>query len=82
MYNEALESVTAVLEYDPNNVKALYRCGKVLLIKGEYDEAVVNLQKATNLSPDERVRGQYQVIVHIYNLILKASLEFWGCDHF
>ena len=46
-----------VLDSDPNNVKALYRCGKVLMVKGEMDDAIVHLQKATNLSPDERVRA-------------------------
>lgn len=55
MYDEALQSAQEVLKADPVNVKALYRCGKVYLIKGDLDEAVENLQKATDLSPDEKV---------------------------
>ncbi len=55
MYNEALESVTNVLATDPENVKALYRCGKVYMVKGEFEEAVRFLQRASKLNPEERV---------------------------
>ena len=55
MYNEALESVTRVLETDPENVKALYRCGKVYMVKGEFENAVTFLQRASKLNPEERV---------------------------
>lgn len=54
MYDEALESVLSVLRVDPVNVKALYRCGKVYLIKGELDDAIKNLQMAANLNPEEK----------------------------
>ncbi len=52
MYNEALEFVTNVLETDPENVKALYRCGKG--VHG-FEEAVRFLQRASKLNPEERV---------------------------
>ena len=55
MYDEALESVLSVLRVDPANVKALYRCGKVYLLKGELDDAIKNLQMAANLNPEEKV---------------------------
>ena len=60
MYEEALSSVEEVLKFEPENVKALYRCGKVYLIKGELDKAVTNLQKASDLSPDEKVLNKYE----------------------
>ena len=55
MYDEALESVLSVLRVDPVNIKALYRCGKVYLIKGELDDAIKTLQMAANLNPEEKV---------------------------
>lgn len=59
MYDEALTSVEEVLKFESQNVKALYRCGKVYLIKGDLDKAVTNLQKASDLSPDEKVVYKY-----------------------
>ena len=55
MYNEALDSVNKVLETDPENVKALYRCGKVYMVKCDYEEAVKYLQRASDIDPEERV---------------------------
>lgn len=55
MFNEALDSVNMVLKLEPDNVKALYRCGKVYLIKQDFDKAVDYLQKASTLDPDEKV---------------------------
>ncbi len=55
MFNEALDSVNKVLETDPENVKALYRCGKVHMVKGDFEEAVKYLQKASNIDPEEKV---------------------------
>lgn len=55
MYNEALDSVNMVLKSEPENVKALYRCGKVYMVKQDYDQAVDYLQRASNLDPDEKV---------------------------
>jgi len=52
-YEPALTSVEAVLKCQPNNVKALYRKGKILGLKGETDKAISILQKARLLEPND-----------------------------
>jgi len=54
-YNECLESCEKVLELDKDNVKALFRSGKVMLWKGESASAVQYLRRAQELSPNEKV---------------------------
>ncbi|KAK2917869.1 hypothetical protein Q8A73_004615 [Channa argus] len=49
--DEALHSSREVLAVDPNNVKALFRMGKLLSDKGEYKEAMEVLKKALKLEP-------------------------------
>ena len=68
LYNEALESVNKVLQTDPENVKALYRCGKVYMIKGDFEQAVHYLQKASVLNPDERV--SYQLLQYCSPIVI------------
>ncbi|CAI7996314.1 Peptidyl-prolyl cis-trans isomerase FKBP8 [Geodia barretti] len=53
-YKESQETCQKVLEKEPENVKALFRYGKVLAIRGDLSEAVKHLQKALELNPDER----------------------------
>jgi FK506-binding protein 8 len=53
-YKESQEACCKVLAKDPENVKALFRYGKVLAIQGELDDSVKILQKALELNPDER----------------------------
>ncbi|XP_026222390.1 peptidyl-prolyl cis-trans isomerase FKBP8 [Anabas testudineus] len=48
---EALHSSRDVLALEPNNVKALFRLGKLLSDKGEYKEAMEVLKKALKLEP-------------------------------
>ncbi|XP_061533779.1 FKBP prolyl isomerase 16 isoform X2 [Phycodurus eques] len=50
-YNEALHASRDVLALDPNNVKALYRAGKILSDLSEYKEAMELLKKALKLEP-------------------------------
>ncbi|XP_028814389.1 FKBP prolyl isomerase 16 [Denticeps clupeoides] len=50
-YDEALHTCRDVLFLDPNNVKALFRTGKLLSDKGEYEEAMETLKKALKLEP-------------------------------
>uniref|UniRef100_A0A8P4KGI3 peptidylprolyl isomerase n=1 Tax=Dicentrarchus labrax TaxID=13489 RepID=A0A8P4KGI3_DICLA len=50
-YDEALHTSRDVLTLEPNNVKALFRAGKLLSDKGEYKEAMEVLKKALKLEP-------------------------------
>ncbi|XP_034032423.1 peptidyl-prolyl cis-trans isomerase FKBP8 [Thalassophryne amazonica] len=49
--DEALHTSRDVLTLEPNNVKALFRTGKLLSDKGEYKEAMEVLKKALKLEP-------------------------------
>ncbi|KAK7073188.1 Peptidyl-prolyl cis-trans isomerase fkbp8 [Halocaridina rubra] len=53
-YEVALKSFEAVLKCQPNNVKAIFRKGKVLGLQGKYKEAIVELKKALELEPEAR----------------------------
>ncbi|KAL3216796.1 hypothetical protein MRX96_032807 [Rhipicephalus microplus] len=57
-YDAALKSVDFVLKVQPNNVKALYRKGKILADQGNYSEAVSVLKKALKLEPDTKIIQQ------------------------
>ncbi|XP_029010712.1 FKBP prolyl isomerase 16 [Betta splendens] len=48
---EALQSSRDVLALEPNNVKALFRAGKLLSDKGEFKEAMEVLKMALKLEP-------------------------------
>ncbi|XP_048112204.1 FKBP prolyl isomerase 16 [Alosa alosa] len=50
-FDEALHTSRDVLFLDPLNVKALFRAGKLLSDKGEYEEAMELLKKALKLEP-------------------------------
>ncbi|XP_053318199.1 peptidyl-prolyl cis-trans isomerase FKBP8-like [Spea bombifrons] len=50
-FDDVINSCNAVLEMDVNNAKALYRKGKVLSERGEYEEAMVILKQALKLEP-------------------------------
>ncbi|XP_077566437.1 FKBP prolyl isomerase 16 isoform X2 [Stigmatopora nigra] len=50
-YNEALHASRDVLALDPNNVKSLYRAGKILSDLSQYKEAMELLKKALKLEP-------------------------------
>ncbi|XP_028407001.1 peptidyl-prolyl cis-trans isomerase FKBP8-like [Dendronephthya gigantea] len=54
-YADAKKACDSVLEVDPDNVKALFRKGKVLYAQGEYEESVELLRKANTLDPDNRL---------------------------
>ena len=57
-FNGALKSVEAVLITQPNNVKALFRRGKILAEKGELELAIESLKKALSLEPDNKAVAQ------------------------
>nr|XP_033810884.1 peptidyl-prolyl cis-trans isomerase FKBP8 [Geotrypetes seraphini] len=50
-FEAALKSCSLVLEHQPDNIKALFRKGKVLAQQGEYAEAISILKKALKLEP-------------------------------
>jgi predicted negative regulator of RcsB-dependent stress response len=51
-WNECVTECNAVLATDASNRKAFYRRGQAFVALGRNDEAVVDLQKALELSPD------------------------------
>ncbi|XP_074834291.1 peptidyl-prolyl cis-trans isomerase FKBP8 [Carettochelys insculpta] len=53
-YEAALKSCTLVLEHQPENIKALFRKGKVLAQQGEYREAIPLLKAALKLEPSNK----------------------------
>ncbi|XP_067275046.1 FKBP prolyl isomerase 16 [Pseudorasbora parva] len=53
-FDEALHTSRDVLFLDPQNVKALFRKGKLLSEKGEYEEAMETLKKALKLEPSTK----------------------------
>ncbi|KAM9762367.1 peptidyl-prolyl cis-trans isomerase FKBP8 [Menidia menidia] len=53
-YDAALRSCVSALEHQPENIKALFRMGKVLALQGEYTEAIQTLRKALKLEPSNK----------------------------
>ncbi|KAG8594403.1 hypothetical protein GDO81_001190, partial [Engystomops pustulosus] len=53
-FEAALKSCNMVLEQQPENIKALFRKGKVLAQQGEYSEAIAILRKALKLEPTNK----------------------------
>ncbi|CAF94214.1 unnamed protein product, partial [Tetraodon nigroviridis] len=54
-YDVARKSCMLALEHQPNNVKALFRMGKVLAYQDEYREAIQMMRKALKLEPSNKV---------------------------
>lgn len=50
-YDAAFKSCASALAHQPDNVKALFRMGKVLALQGEYTEAIQTLRRALKLEP-------------------------------
>ncbi|XP_024114896.1 peptidyl-prolyl cis-trans isomerase FKBP8 isoform X2 [Oryzias melastigma] len=53
-YEAALKSCVSALQHQPDNIKALFRMGKVLSLKGEYTEAIQTLRRALKLDPSNK----------------------------
>lgn len=53
-YEAALRSCVSVLAHQPDNVKALFRKGKVLALQGEFAEAIKTLKMALKLEPSNK----------------------------
>ncbi|XP_061095341.1 peptidyl-prolyl cis-trans isomerase FKBP8 [Conger conger] len=67
-HEAALRSCVAVLAHQPDNVKALFRKGKVLSVQGEYAEAVRVLKRALKLEP-----GNKTIHAELSKLVKKHS---------
>ncbi|XP_055717368.1 peptidyl-prolyl cis-trans isomerase FKBP8-like isoform X4 [Salvelinus fontinalis] len=75
-YEAALRSCVSVLVHQPDNIKALFRKGKVLALQGEYADAIRNLKMALKLEPSNKV------VPHSLILVMKetrwtADSSFW-----
>lgn len=57
-YDAAMKSCQAVLDLQPENVKALFRLGKAHTAKGNTKEGIQYLQKAFRLEPESKVIKQ------------------------
>ncbi|XP_067002036.2 peptidyl-prolyl cis-trans isomerase FKBP8 [Anabrus simplex] len=57
-FDTALESVEKVLICQPENVKALFRKGKILAAKGETPVAITVLRQASQLEPESKTIKQ------------------------
>lgn len=57
-FETALASVDVVLHCQPDNVKALFRKGKILESKGDASAAIPVLQKGATLDPDSKAIQQ------------------------
>ncbi|KAL4658956.1 peptidyl-prolyl cis-trans isomerase FKBP8 [Arapaima gigas] len=53
-HEAALRSCVSVLAHQPDNIKALFRKGKVLALQGEYAEAIKTLKCALKLEPSNK----------------------------
>ncbi|XP_053369721.1 peptidyl-prolyl cis-trans isomerase FKBP8 [Clarias gariepinus] len=53
-YEAALRACVSVLAYQPDNVKALFRQGKVLALQGEFTDAIRSLKRALKLDPSNK----------------------------
>ncbi|XP_067827275.1 FKBP prolyl isomerase 16 [Heptranchias perlo] len=54
LHEDVIASSNAVLQLDPNNVKALFRKGKLLSEQGDYEEAMETLRRALKLEPSTK----------------------------
>ncbi|XP_055702965.1 peptidyl-prolyl cis-trans isomerase FKBP8 [Phlebotomus papatasi] len=69
-YDTALKSIENVLRVQPENVKALYRKGKILEAQGDTNSAIAIFQRAATLDPTNK---SFQT--ELAKLILKRSRE-------
>ncbi|XP_024943518.1 peptidyl-prolyl cis-trans isomerase FKBP8 isoform X2 [Cephus cinctus] len=66
-YDSAQRSVENVLRCQPQNVKALFRKGKILHVRGEHAQAYAMLQQAAKLDPESKEIQQELVILQKKN---------------
>ncbi|XP_062869060.1 peptidyl-prolyl cis-trans isomerase FKBP8 isoform X2 [Trichomycterus rosablanca] len=69
-YDAALRSCVSVLAYQPDNIKALFRQGKVLSLQGEYAEAIRVLKRALQMEPSNKT-----IHAELSKLVKKHSVQ-------
>lgn len=69
-FDAALKSIDTVLQCQPNNVKALFRKGKILENKAEIENAIPLMRKAAMLDPENKL-----IQNELSRLILKSKRE-------
>lgn len=69
-YDTALKSIDTVLQCQPNNVKALYRKGKILEARADVNGGIELLRKAAKLDPDNK-----SIQNELSRMILKSKRE-------
>jgi FK506-binding protein 8 len=69
-FDAALKSVDTVLQCQPNNVKALFRKGKILEARSDVSSAIPLLRKAATLDPENK-----SIQNELSRLILKSKRE-------
>ncbi|XP_077082611.1 peptidyl-prolyl cis-trans isomerase FKBP8 isoform X2 [Siphateles boraxobius] len=69
-YEAALRSCVSVLAHQPDNVKALFRKGKVLALQGKFAEAIKTLKRALKLEPSNKT-----IHAELSKLVKKHSEE-------
>ncbi|KAK2588930.1 hypothetical protein KPH14_001785 [Odynerus spinipes] len=67
-YDAALKSVENVLTCQPQNVKALFRKGRILHLKGEHSLAYATLLQAAKLEPETKAIQQELTILREKNV--------------
>lgn len=69
-FDAALKSIETVLQCQPNNVKALFRKGKILENKADIEGAIPLMRKAAMLEPENKL-----IQNELSRLILKSKRE-------
>lgn len=77
-WDAALKSVESVLTCKPDNVKALFRKGKILDAKGAVNSAIPLLQRAATLDPENRAIQNVSMLSNCLIYIFTLSLLFLG----
>ena len=86
-YKDALEALNQVLDIHSKHIKALYIKGKVLLLMGETQDAIISLNKSLDLDPNnvevrkelkkaqDKHKIQYQNEKKLYKKMMSGVVE-------
>jgi len=78
-YTEVYYTCSKVLDIDTNNVKALYRRGKSLSIRNEFEKAKEDLVEAAKLAPNNKeIRQEYEALKNKIGLWKQKEKELFS----